>query len=134
VPAKSASTPTSSSSSTSNVVVKTSTIAVGGQSTAVLTNAQGMTLYYFTPDTSTQTACTGSCASTWPPLLASGKVAASPQLPGELEAYKNANGSQVIYNDHPLYAFSGDSAAGQANGQGIGGNWFVATPTLAKNK
>jgi predicted lipoprotein with Yx(FWY)xxD motif len=55
------------------------------------------------------------------------------KLPGELEAYQNANGNQVVYNDHPLYTFSGDKAPGQTNGQGIGGKWFVATIDLAKN-
>ncbi len=120
----------------SNSVVKTATVQVSGKATTVLTDAQGKTLYYFTPDTSQQTACTGSCAQTWPPLLVSGttKISAATPLPGELEIYKNANGYQVIYNDHPLYTFSGDSGPGQANGEGIAGKWFVATPTIARNK
>src|SRR6185437_14709581 len=109
---------------------------VGGKSMSVLTDAQGKTLYYFTPDTVAKTACTGSCAETWPPLLQAGttKVSAETKLPGELEVYKNPNGNQVIYNDHPLYTFSGDTGPGQSNGQGIGNQWFVATPTIAKNK
>ncbi|TMK56570.1 MAG: hypothetical protein E6G60_18020, partial [Actinobacteria bacterium] len=32
---------------------------------------------------------------------------------------------QVAYNDHLLYTYSGDSSAGQMNGQGIGGVWHV---------
>lgn len=28
--------------------------------------------------------------------------------------------------------FGGDSAAGQTNGNGVAGKWFVATPDLAK--
>ena len=63
-----------------------------------------------------------------------GKPTASTALPGEVEVYKNANGNQVIYNDHPLYTYSGDSAAGQTSGEGLFGKWFVATPDLAKNK
>lgn len=95
-----------------------------------------MTLYYFTPDTSQKTACTGSCAQNWPPLLynGTGAVPSDPKLPGELEVYKNENGNQVVYNDHPLYTFAGDSAPGQVNGQGKASKWFVATPDLAKNK
>ena len=38
---------------------------------------------------------------------------------------------QVVYNGHPLYEYTGDSAAGQANGEGIMGKWYAATPTLA---
>lgn len=131
-----ASTPTAAASGTGNVVVKTTSVTVNGKATTVLTDSKGMTLYYFTPDTASKTACTASCAQTWPPLLFSttGKPAAASKLPGELEVYKNPNGQQIIYNDHPLYTYGGDSAAGQTNGEGIGGMWFVATPTVAKNK
>jgi predicted lipoprotein with Yx(FWY)xxD motif len=124
-----------SSGSASTVVIKTATATVGGKSETILTTSQGMTLYYFTADTATKTACTGACATSWPPLLfaGAGKPAASTKLSGELEVYQNANGNQIIYNDHPLYTFSGDSAAGQTNGQGVGGKWFVATPNLTKN-
>jgi predicted lipoprotein with Yx(FWY)xxD motif len=58
----------------------------------------------------------------------------SSHTPGELEVYTTANGNQIIYNDHPLYTYSGDSAAGQTNGEGLFGKWFVTTPDLAKNK
>lgn len=128
-------TPTTAAT-TAGPVVKTTTLNVQGKSMTVLTNAQGMTLYYYVPDTSKSVACTGGCAQAWPPLLfsGSGSVTAGVKLPGALEAYKNANGNQIVYNDHPLYTYSGDTAAGQANGQGAGGNWFVVTPTLAKNK
>lgn len=131
-----ASTPTSATSSNGNVVVKTANATVGGKSMTILTDANGKTLYYFTPDTASKIACTGGCASTWPPLLftGTGNPAASSKLPGELEIYPNANGKQVIYNDHPLYTFAGDTAAGQTNGQGVLGKWFVATPTIPKNK
>ncbi len=116
--------------------VQTAQATVSGKTTTILTNAQGLTLYYFTPDTASKTVCTGSCAQTWPPLLftGTGKPTASTALPGEVEVYKNANGNQVIYNDHPLYIYSGDSAAGQTSGEGLFGKWFVATPDLAKNK
>jgi predicted lipoprotein with Yx(FWY)xxD motif len=131
-----ASTPTASTSTSTDVVIKTAMVTVGGKSTTVLTDAKGMTLYYFTPDTASKVACTDSCAQTWPPLLfANGNSPkADGTLPGELEVYPDANGKQVIYNDHELYTFSGDSAPGQTNGQGIAGKWFVVTPDVAKNK
>ncbi len=118
------------------ITVRTARAIVNGKATTILTNAQRRTLYYFTADRASRTACTGACAQTWHPLLfrGTGKPTASTSLPGVLRVFKNANGNQVIYNGHPLYIFSGDSAAGQTNGEGLFGKWFVATPGLAKNR
>ncbi len=121
---------TTSTSSTS--LLKTASVTVNGQSKTILTTAQGMTLYYFTADTATKAACTGTCAGLWPPLLFTGTgspTSASP-LSGTLEVMTNANGSQVAYNGHPLYTYSKDTSPGQATGEGFNGKWFVAPPTL----
>ncbi len=120
-----------SGSSTSSVI-QTAMVTVNGTSQTILTNMQGMALYYFTPDTTTKAACASGCTSTWLPLLfqGSGTPAASTSLSGTLSAVSDGNGMQVEYNGHPLYTFSGDTAAGQTNGEGSGGQWFVATPAL----
>ena len=125
-------TPTTGGSS-SSAVIQTATVPVKGQSETVLTDVQGMTLYYLTADTATKSACSGSCAQMWPPLVftGSGGPTSSTSLNGKLSVQTDANGNQVEYNGHPLYAFSGDTAPGQANGQGLFGVWFVATPNLA---
>ncbi|MEO8540687.1 MAG: hypothetical protein ABI577_13190, partial [bacterium] len=34
---------------------------------------------------------------------------------------------QIAYNGKPLYRYGPDKAPGDANGQGIGNVWFVAT-------
>ena len=121
------------SGSNSNAIIKTATAMVSGKSETVLTNAQGKTLYYFTPDTTTTSACTGSCAQNWPPLLSTGSSTptSATTLPGKLSAQTTANGNQVEYNGHLLYTFAGDSGPGQTNGQGLLGKWFVATTTLS---
>ena len=124
------STPTAPA--TASPIIKTATATVKGASQTILTNTQGMTLYYFTADTPSQSACTGGCTSTWPPVLfqGSGTPASVTSLPGMLSAVSDGNGTQVEYNGHPLYTFSSDTAPGQTNGEGIAGKWFVATPTL----
>jgi len=106
---------------------------LNGNSETILTNAQGMTLYYFIPDTATKAACTGTCAGIWPPLLFAGtsSPASATPLPGTLSVVTDANGQQVEYNGHPLYTYSKDTAPGQTNGEGFKGKWFVATPTLS---
>jgi predicted lipoprotein with Yx(FWY)xxD motif len=120
----------------STFTVQTAQVMVNGKMTMILTDAQGRTLYYFIPDTASKTACTGSCAQAWPPLLftGTGNPSASTHLPAQLEVYKNANGNQIVYNDHPLYTYSGDTAPGQTKGEGLFGKWFVCTPALAKNQ
>jgi predicted lipoprotein with Yx(FWY)xxD motif len=35
---------------------------------------------------------------------------------------------QLKAGQWPLYTFAGDTAAGQTNGQGVGGSWFVVAP------
>ncbi len=111
----------------STASIKTATATVNGKSVTILTNGQGMTLYYRTIDSATSV-CSGGCASVWPPLLSSSVPSSS--LPGKLGVQTTANGSQVEYNGHPLYTYSGDSAAGQTNGEGFGGIWFVVTTDL----
>lgn len=120
------------SGNSGSAVIKTTTATVNGTSETILTNEQGMTLYYFTPDTSTKAACSTGCTSTWPPLLfqGSGTPGSATSLSGTLSAANAGNGMQIEYNGHPLYTYSGDTASGQTNGEGIGGQWFVATPTI----
>lgn len=74
-------TPTTASTFT----VQSAQATVNGKTTTILTNAQGQTLSYFTPNTTSKTVCTGSCAQTWPPLLfpGTGKPTASTTPPGE---------------------------------------------------
>jgi predicted lipoprotein with Yx(FWY)xxD motif len=129
----------SAPASTADNVVSTGTATVAGKPTTVLTNSQGYTLYYFTPDTPTQAVCTTAaktptgapCTTIWPPLeLASGTPRTAASLHGALTTASDGNGSQVEYQGHPLYRYFGDSAPGQANGEGILGKWYAATPSL----
>jgi predicted lipoprotein with Yx(FWY)xxD motif len=121
-----------SPAASSTALIHTASLKVGDKTQTVLKNAKGLTLYYFMPDTSTKIACTGGCASNWPPLLAtSGTPSSNPALPGQLTVLNGANGNQVLYNGHPLYTYVKDGDAADAYGQGVGGKWFVATSDLA---
>jgi predicted lipoprotein with Yx(FWY)xxD motif len=125
--------PTATTASDNSYDIQTATVTVAGASETVLTDSKGFTLYYFTPDTATTIACTGGCASTWPPLLvnSTGTPMAATTLPGKLTAVAGPNGNQIEYNGHPLYTYAGDTAAGQTTGQGVNGKWFVVTPDIA---
>ena len=117
----------------SSIVIQTTTVNVKGKSEVVLTDAQGKTLYYYTLDPATQPTCSSRCAQMWPPLLftGSGEPSSSTPLAGKLSVQTDANGTQIEYNGHPLYTFSGDTAPDQTNGEGLFGMWFVTTPNLA---
>jgi predicted lipoprotein with Yx(FWY)xxD motif len=117
--------------STGAWVVSAETATVRGSSEQVLNNSIGDTLYYNTQDSATSASCTGSCASTWPPLLlSSGQPTASYSLPQALTTVRDANGRQVEYGGHPLYTYSGDSGPDRSHGEGLDGIWYVATPSL----
>jgi predicted lipoprotein with Yx(FWY)xxD motif len=113
----------------SSTALKTTTI--GGA--AVLTNAQGFTLYWFAPDTSTTSNCNGSCATFWPPVK--GPAAAGTGVTGKLGTITRADGStQATYDGHPLYTYKGDTAPGQDKGNGLnisGGLWHDVTASGA---
>jgi predicted lipoprotein with Yx(FWY)xxD motif len=122
-------TPTASSSTS---LIKTATATVNGTSETILTNSQGLTLYYRTSDMPPSTVCSGGCAGAWPPLVVSGSGAptSAASLSGKLTVVTDANGKQVEYNGHPLYTYSGDTGPGQTTGEGFGGVWHVCPPSL----
>jgi predicted lipoprotein with Yx(FWY)xxD motif len=104
------------------VTLKTATIS----GINVLTNANGRTLYWFAPDTSATSKCTGSCAAYWPPVA--GHPKAGPGVTGKLGTIKRPGGGlQATYDGHPLYTYIGDSGPGQAGGNNLnlnGGLWY----------
>jgi predicted lipoprotein with Yx(FWY)xxD motif len=93
---------------------------------AVLTTASGLTLYWFAPDTTATSKCTGSCTAYWPPV--NGDPKAEPGITGKLGTIKRPGGGlQATYDGHPLYTYIGDSGRGQARGNNLdlnGGLWY----------
>jgi predicted lipoprotein with Yx(FWY)xxD motif len=104
---------------------------IGG--VTVVTNAKGFTLYWFVPDTATKSNCNGSCAQFWPPVK--GPATAGPGVTGKVGVITRSDGSkQATYGGHPLYTYVGDSAPGQAKGNGLnlsGGVWHEVTASGA---
>jgi predicted lipoprotein with Yx(FWY)xxD motif len=103
----------------------------------ILVDGRGRTLYLFEKDTRRHSACSGTCATYWPPLLtrarpkARGKAAAS-----LLGTIRRADGTtQVTYAGHPLYRYLPDARPGQTNGQDshdFGAGWYVVSPAGKK--
>jgi predicted lipoprotein with Yx(FWY)xxD motif len=129
-PAASAATPAASSAAPAGgPVIKTAT--VGSNGTLIVASSNGMTVYQFTQDVkdSGTSACTGGCATTWPPLtVAAGtKPTGDTGVTGKIGTIKRDDGTmQVTYNGLPLYFFSGDQAVGDSNG--IYSGWHAVKP------
>jgi predicted lipoprotein with Yx(FWY)xxD motif len=98
----------------------TATVLLSSKNASVLTDASGMTLYTYDKDTAgaTTSACTGGCASAWPPLTASGTPTAGPGVTGTLATI---SGGQVTWDGRPLYRWMGDKAPGDVTGEGVNG-------------
>ncbi len=91
----------------------------------LLTNARGLTLYWFAPDKPDKSVCYGDCAAYWPPVA--GHASAGPGVTGTIGTIERTDGTtQATYDGHPLYTYIGDSAPGQDGGNNInlnGGLW-----------
>jgi len=126
-PATSASMTASAAAASSSTVLKTEHSSLG----TVLTDAQGMTVYWFAADHGTTSACSGACAAAWPPVIGMPTAAAGVTLTGTLGTITRSNGAkQATYNGHPLYTFKADTAPGQVNGNkvtGFGAAWYAIT-------
>jgi len=111
----------SGSSSSSGNVLKSDTVG----SATVLTNAKGLTLYWFVPDTSTTSNCNGTCAHYWPPVP--GPATAGSGVSGQIGVITRKDGAkQATFKGHPLYTYVGDTGPGMAKGNGrnlSGGVW-----------
>jgi predicted lipoprotein with Yx(FWY)xxD motif len=104
--------------------------ASSGALGSFLTGDGGKTIYVLTKDSANTSTCTsGTCAQNWPAV----KVSAGQQpqagsgVTAQLATITWPDGTvQVTYNGRPLYYYAGDAKAGDTNGQGSNGVWFVA--------
>ena len=89
----------------------------------VVVDAEGRTLYRFTAEAQGRPVCTGACVDTWPPAT----VKDDGGLPDHVATVKRPDGGalQLTYDGHPLYRYAGDRSKSDANGEGVGGQWYV---------
>ncbi|MGW7358910.1 COG4315 family predicted lipoprotein [Streptomyces sp. NPDC054802] len=93
----------------------------------ILVDDQGRTLYGFTKDKPGQANCDADCIAVWPALISAKDVTAEGGADASLlkEVKLGAGAEQAVYGDWPLYYYVGDVTAGDVNGQGLDGEWFV---------
>jgi len=123
--------PTVAASASSSMAATTIDLqSASGIDGKFLADGHGRALYLFEADKGSTSACTGACASAWPPVTASAMPMAGGGVSQSLlGTAKRADGTeQLTYNGHPLYYFSADTGSGMAKGQGVkafGSDWYV---------
>ncbi|MGH2534704.1 MAG: hypothetical protein ACRDJW_20795 [Thermomicrobiales bacterium] len=94
-----------------------------------LTDANGMTLYMFTPDSPNESVCYDQCAENWPIFSVEGELTLPEGVEGTLGTIERTDGTtQVTYNEMPLYYWINDAQPGDTTGQGVGAVWFIVAP------
>ena len=88
----------------------------------VLADAAGRTLYVFYKDAPGKGNCAGGCLAVSP--ASNAEAAATAQ--GNFGLIEIEGARQWTVKGKPLYYFSGDTKAGERNGDGSGGVWHVA--------
>ena len=101
----------------------------------LLTDNRKRTVYLFEKDAHGRSACSGACASVWPPLTvgAGAKPVASGGVSARLLGTTTRSGGvrQVTYAGHPLYYYVSDQRPGDTTGEGLdqfGAEWYLLAP------
>ncbi|WP_426595756.1 COG4315 family predicted lipoprotein [Cellulomonas sp. McL0617] len=97
----------------------------------IVVDGKGMTAYFFTKDTkdSGKSACTGDCAAAWPAIESMSATPTVDGVTGTVGTIPAADGGkQITIDGMPIYTFVKDMAAGDVNGQGYSGVWWVIAP------
>lgn len=95
----------------------------------VLVDANGHTVYMFSPDSPGKSTCDSSCLQYWPPVTST-KAASS--VTGKVASTATtAGGTVATVSGWPVYTFIQDQKPGDVTGEGFndfGGVWYAVSP------
>lgn len=97
----------------------------------IVVDGTGMTAYYFTSDTpgSGNSTCADECLAAWPAISPAGTEPVVDGVTAEVAVITGTDGEpQLTLDGRPVYTYAGDEAAGDTNGQGLNGAWYVVAP------
>ncbi|MGR0160301.1 hypothetical protein [Paenarthrobacter nitroguajacolicus] len=98
----------------------------------IVVDSKGMSLYFFTKDVkdSGTSACTAACLEAWPIFITTSDTPTVEGVTGTVGTIATPDGKkQVTLNGMPLYYYTKDKAPGDVTGQGVGGVWYLVSPT-----
>ncbi len=118
--------------------LKLSGSANAGLGRTIVVNPAGRTLYTLSGETSRHLLCRAGCLRVWPPVTVtsrSERIVLAAGAHGSVTLLRRPGGAlQVLLRGKPLYRYSGDSAKGETNGEGIkadGGTWHALSAAAA---
>jgi len=95
----------------------------------IITDGNGMTLYFFTKDAFGSSLCTNGCVNIWPIFYADSLIIGEGlNLDDFGTITRDDSSKQTTYKGWPLYYFYNDLAPGDVNGENVNGIWYVAKP------
>jgi predicted lipoprotein with Yx(FWY)xxD motif len=103
-------------------------VAGCGSSSSSSTSSTAAAATSQSTDKGGKSACSGACATRWPPVTGGGKAVGG-AIAADLGTVTRPDGTtQVTYKGHPLYFFIKDKDGGDAYGAGakaFGASWYV---------
>lgn len=132
-PATSAPAETSAPATSAPASMAAAALSVGQSKAGQIVVAdQGLSVYFFTKNTkdSGNSACTGACLTSWPPVTSTTATPTVNGVTGKIGTIPTADGKmQLTINGMPIYYYSKDQTAGDITGQGVGGVWYLVSPS-----
>ena len=88
----------------------------------IVVAANGLTVYTFDADKTTESTCYNACEKAWPPVV----VASAEGIQAPVGVTTRKDGKiQLTLDGKPVYFYIGDEAPGDINGDGVGGVWHL---------
>ena len=95
----------------------------------ILTDSEGMSLYFFSRDVKGDSRCLDGCLAAWPIFYAADLTLDDGLEASDFGEITREDGEkQTTFKGWPLYYFANDNAAGDTNGDQVGNNWYIAKP------
>lgn len=92
----------------------------------IITDNNGMSLYFFSKDVAGASVCVDGCAITWPPFYKENPSIGTGLAASDFTVITRPDGNkQTAYKGWPLYYYSKDAAAGDVNGDAFGNLWAI---------
>ena len=96
---------------------------------SILTDSEGISLYFFSDDTKDTSECLDGCLNIWPVFYSENIVVDSGLDLADFETITRTDGSfQTTYKGWPLYYYVSDVNPSDTLGDNVGDEWFIAKP------